>query len=192
MGDRSRRSSVSPLPVRRNCRTTTVWAGGLSTQMFGGAKRSRSRPRAVLRDRVPGYRQQAAHLKPRNPRIARMMTIAPTHQTILFTVCSSHQSRTANASSARAPFSREGCCISDNSTIWFHCTATTRECQSSVRAASGPINVGGSSSWCGRQRRRADSLASSWHRDPARSAGNRSASVARRTLRRPASRRHLG
>jgi hypothetical protein len=40
-------------------------------------------------DRRLDCRHSARHLKPRKPSIARMMTIAPTHQTMLFTVCSS-------------------------------------------------------------------------------------------------------
>ena len=59
--------------------------------------RARLQPQPMLRlmSRVSACAKGAAagssvdHLKPKNPRIARMMTIAPTHQMMLFTVCSS-------------------------------------------------------------------------------------------------------
>lgn len=57
---------------------------------------------------------------------------------------------------------------------------------------NGAVNVVESSSWCGRRRRRAGSLASSWRRGLPRCARNRSAVVARRTLRPPASRPRRG
>lgn len=83
--------SVRRSPVVQPC-SMILWSEGVIVCRTGCCQCSNRCSRAQLHDphrQLNGAVGPSFHLKPRNPRIARTITIAPTHQMMLFIVYSS-------------------------------------------------------------------------------------------------------